>query len=88
MKTKDPQGTILVETKLGRAIAKKVLSTDFFFSTEFMYLAEQQGITVLELPVKSGPELRPSKVRLIRDGSRLALQTIRLAYRRRRRIRE
>ncbi len=81
MRTRDPQGSIFVSADLAAALEPAVGSTDFFFSTELVYLAERRGVPVTELPVEYPGGGRRSTVKPVRDTCRMLRQLVALRAR-------
>jgi len=79
MKTQDPNGTLFLRSDY-LPQAQKVLSNDYFFTTETVYFIEQIA-QVREMPVTLRPNLRASKVRIGRDGWKMLQQIWRLRSR-------
>ncbi|MDZ7914528.1 MAG: glycosyltransferase [Rhodococcus sp. (in: high G+C Gram-positive bacteria)] len=65
-RTKDPQGTFLVEGALLRSLAPHLSEPGFLFTTELDYAVELAGISPVELPVQLSASHRaqPSRVAL------------------------
>ncbi len=63
-RTRDPQGTFLVEGSFLRSLCASLVEPGFLFTTELDYAAELAGIRPLELPVKLSESHReqPSRV--------------------------
>ncbi|WP_374197748.1 glycosyltransferase [Rhodococcus sp. BP-107] len=63
-RTKDPQGTFLVDGLLLRALAPALTEPGFLFTTELDYAVELAGLRPLELPVRLSASHRdqPSRV--------------------------
>jgi dolichyl-phosphate beta-glucosyltransferase len=74
MKTADPQGTLFLRANYLNLV-DRIISPDYFFTTELVYFMEKQT-RVVEMPVNLSPERRASKVHLVRDGIK-ALKQIR-----------
>jgi len=79
MHTKDPHGTIFLRADHLNS-ADNIVSKDYFFSTELVYYMEQKS-KVIEMPITLKPEIRPSKVNLIVDGTKVLKQIIHLRLR-------
>lgn len=77
---KDSQGTILVGTDAARALLAQTRSRDFFFSVEFIYRAQKNGLTVREVPVKLNAGETESSVNLVRDGLAFLVKVIALRW--------
>jgi dolichyl-phosphate beta-glucosyltransferase len=52
MRTRDPQGTFVVEGEWLRAAAPRLTEPGYLLSTELCYLAERSGIRPVEVPVR------------------------------------
>lgn len=50
---KDTQGTFIIENKLAKNLAAVSISTQFFITTEFIYRALKNGVTIKEIPIKN-----------------------------------
>jgi glycosyltransferase involved in cell wall biosynthesis len=74
LRTADTQGTLLIRGDLVPDFLP-IRSNDFFFAVEIVDRAERFG-SVRELPVVLEAERRPSSVRLVRDGWKMARQLI------------
>ena len=70
----DSQGSILAPRKVVSTIIDKVLSRDYFFSTEFLFYSSRFGFQITELPVVMDRDRRKSKVRIWRDSYRMLRQ--------------
>lgn len=68
MTTRDCQGSAIVHTQAMRFLAPLITSTDYFFTTELIYFAEELGLQVEEVPVRFAGEKRPSTVRPCHHG--------------------
>jgi hypothetical protein len=88
MDVRDCQGTIFVRAPVAYGIRPQVTARGYFYTTEFVYLAQQQGESMLELPVTLQPAERKSTVRLFQDGLRMGAQLVALRYRTRQARRE
>lgn len=76
MRTRDPQGTFILDGDWARKIEPRLTEQGFLLSTELAYLAERQGIRPVEIPVRlrDSHDAHGSRVRLsdpIRMGLRL-----------------
>ena len=52
MRTRDPQGTLLVDGDLARELAGHAVEPGYLFTTELVYIVERAGIRPVELPVR------------------------------------
>lgn len=52
MRTRDPQGTFIVDGNWVRRVEPMLMESGFLLSTELCYLAERYGIRPLEVPVR------------------------------------
>ena len=52
MRTRDPQGTIIVDGNLAREVARHAEEPGFLFTTELIYIAERVGVPPTEVPVR------------------------------------
>jgi hypothetical protein len=77
----DTQGTVLVRTNDAKAILKEVRSRGFFFSTEFILIAQTKGLKIAEVPVRALNSRRSSSVKVGRDGATLFLKSLELKRR-------
>src|SRR5690606_33068342 len=75
MKTRDPQGSLIFRARWLKLHAL-CPANDFFFSTQFVYFLEREGAEVVEVPIAMQPDLRPSRVRPVRDGWRVFKQIL------------
>lgn len=73
MRVGDSQGSMFVRLDLAADIVTQVTARDFFYSTEFCYRVERGGNTIIEVPIKVVPEVRPSTVRPLKHGSQMAV---------------
>lgn len=71
---RDSQGTLLLETDLGRRLVRDVGADDYFFSLELVTLAARAGVAVTELPVKFHETDATSSVSLLRDAPTMLLR--------------
>lgn len=81
MRTTDSQGSFFVREDFAAELAPRVLTRDFFYTTELAYYAERSGEAPHELPVRLGAEIRGSTVRPFKHGAAMFLAL--LALRRR-----
>lgn len=56
MRTGDPQGTFLVHGDLIRGMCADLVEPGFLFTTELVYIVEQQGVRPVEVPVRLSAE--------------------------------
>lgn len=79
MQARDPQGSLLFKAKwlhlFGHCDA-----VDFFYTTQLVYWMEHEGASVVEIPVKTQQDFRPSRVRPLRDGWRVFRQIFHFAW--------
>ncbi len=82
-RTKDPQGTFLVEGKLLRTLAPSLVEPGFLFTTELDYAVELAGVKPIELPVRLSDSHRaqPSRV-AVADVVNMARGLVTLRHRR------
>lgn len=78
MRAEDPQGTLLFHPR-SLGMFKECRATNYFFSTELVYAFEKEKARVLEVPIILRPELRPSKINVLRDSVQILKQTWDLA---------
>ena len=82
MRTRDPQGTLILEGGLARELAKHAVEPGYLFSTELLYLAERNGIRPVELPVRLRESHRQHRSRIrIRDMVAMAAGLVRIRAR-------
>lgn len=74
IKTKDTQGSLFLRGDQV-AMVDKLRSEDYFITAEVVYYAEQIG-NVVEMPISLRPEIRSSKISLIKDGYKSLSQLI------------
>lgn len=55
MRTRDPQGTYVVNGEWIRGVEPRLTNSGFLITTEICYLAERSGIRPLEVPVRLSP---------------------------------
>lgn len=58
MRTGDPQGTLIIDGELGRALAPTLEEPGFLFTTELVHVVELMGIRPVEVPVRLRPAHR------------------------------
>lgn len=65
-RTRDPQGTFLVEGRFLRSVCESLVEPGFLFTTELDYAAELAGVAPVELPVRlsASHQAQPSRVTL------------------------
>ena len=78
MKVGDSQGSVFTRLDLAEIIVPKIQTRGFFYTTELCYYAEQEGETIVELPVVLTAGRRPSTVRPLKDGLAMAKELMRL----------
>lgn len=85
MRTRDPQGTLILDGDLARDLVKRTRETGFLFSTELVHVAECLGIRPVELPVRLADDhvTHASRVSLS-DVAAMAIGLVRLRFRHRR----
>lgn len=66
-RTRDPQGTFIVDGTLLRAVAPQLIEPGFLFTTELDYAVELAGVRPVELPVRLSESHRsePSRVAFV-----------------------
>lgn len=75
IKTKDTQGSLFLRgDQVG--MVDKLRSDDYFITAEVVYYSEQVG-NVVEMPINLRPEIRSSKISLLKDGYKSLAQLIR-----------
>ena len=79
IKTQDTQGSLFLRGDQ-LALRKFIQSNDYFFAVELIYFAEKYGL-VVEVPVHLQPEIRKSKVKLIKDGLLIIRQLLKFKQR-------
>lgn len=67
MRCLDPQGTIFIKPSILSELHENIQSTDFFYTTELIFIAELYNKKVIEVPIKMLPQVRPSSVKLLRN---------------------
>lgn len=85
MRTKDPQGTMVLDAELGRELVGRARETGFLFSTELVHLAERMGVVPMEMPVRlsSDEQQHASRVSVV-DAISMAGGLLRIRWRHRR----
>lgn len=81
MRARDCQGSIIIRAPLAAQLRELVRSRNYFYTTEFVFLAEKSGKPWIEVPVALAPDERKSTVSLLGDGARMGLQLLRLGLR-------
>jgi glycosyltransferase involved in cell wall biosynthesis len=76
---KDTQGTLFMHSNHVH-LFKELISQNYFLTTEIIYKLKKKT-RILEMPVTLNAEMRPSKVRLIRDGFSFIWQMLELRLR-------
>lgn len=79
IKTKDTQGTLFLRGDQ-LAIIDRLHSDDYFVTAELVYFSEKSG-KVMEMPVVLRPEIRSSKVSILKDGYKSLMQILKLRSR-------
>ena len=78
MRVGDSQGSVFTRLDLAAVIGPKIKTRGFFYTTELCYYAEQEGETIVELPVVLNADRRASTVRPFDDGLAMAKELMRL----------
>lgn len=79
MRVRDPQGTFFIRKDAAAALAKKIRSRGFFYTTELVYWAEQAGFAIREIPVRYIEESdRKSSVKIFKHGRQMFFQMLEL----------
>jgi glycosyltransferase involved in cell wall biosynthesis len=52
MRTRDPQGTFMLDGEWARSVAPRLTEPGFLLTTELVYLAESSGVRPVEVPVQ------------------------------------
>ena len=71
-RTRDPQGTLIVEGILARELAQHAVEPGYLFTTELIYIVERIGIYPTELPVRLRASHRDHRSR-IKPGDMAAM---------------
>jgi glycosyltransferase involved in cell wall biosynthesis len=79
VRTRDTQGVFFVREDVARNFLDRISARDFFFTTELTYRLERAGILPEEIPVVYAGEKRPSSVRIIKHGTAMILQMMKIA---------
>lgn len=74
MRTRDPQGTLIIEGDLARELAQLAVEPGYLFTTELVHLAERVGIRPVELPVRLRESHRRHRSRI--HGADMAAMAI------------
>jgi dolichyl-phosphate beta-glucosyltransferase len=74
MRVGDSQGSIFLRLDLAKALAPKIESRNFFYSTELCHLAERARERIIEIPVLLDQARRASTVRPLHDSMAMARQ--------------
>lgn len=82
MRVGDSQGSVFVRLDLAAELVPRIVSRDFFYSTELCHYAERAGETIEELPVVLEASARTSTVKPLKHGYDMARQLIALRQRR------
>jgi hypothetical protein len=77
-----------VRADLAAEVAPKVKARDFFYSTEFCHYVEHGGDRIVEVAIDVVPEVRPSSVKPLKDGTTMAKKLWELRGRTRREDKE
>lgn len=86
MRTGDSQGSFFIRLDVAVPLAHRIVSRDFFYTTELVYFAEREGEGVLEVPaVIEASQLVPgdTTVRAFEHGTAMLKQLVALRGRRR-----
>lgn len=78
MKVGDSQGSVFTRLDLAKVIVPKIQTRGFFYTTELCYYAEQEGETIVELPVVLNASRRASTVRPLKDGLAMVKELMRI----------
>jgi dolichyl-phosphate beta-glucosyltransferase len=82
IRTRDPQGTLIVDGGLAREVAQHAIEPGYLFSTELIYIAERLGIRPNEVPVKLRPSHRDHQSRITAgDMAAMAIGLLRIRAR-------
>lgn len=88
MRTRDPQGTFVLNGEWARGVVGKLTEPGFLLTTELAYLAEQDGIRPVEVPVRlRGQQTRGgSTINVVNDAYKMGigLFKVRAKHRKRR----
>jgi len=74
IKTKDTQGSLFLRGDQV-SIVDQLRSNDYFVTVEIVYFSEKNG-KVIEMPISLQPEMRSSKISLLKDGYKILAQLI------------
>ena len=78
MKVGDSQGSVFTRLDLAALIVPKIKTRGFFYTTELCYYGEQEGESIVELPVVLSAGRRASTVRPFKDGLAMAKELMRI----------
>lgn len=82
IRTRDPQGTLIVDGNLAREVAQHAVEPGYLFSTELIYIAERLGIRPTEVPVRLRPSHRDHQSRItLGDLAAMAIGLLRIRAR-------
>ena len=82
MRTRDPQGTLIVDGRLVRELAQRAPEAGFLFTTELVYLVERIGVHPLEVPVRLSRSHQIHRSRISgRDALSMTIGLVRLRVR-------
>lgn len=82
VRTRDPQGTLIVDGNLAREVARHAVEPGYLFSTELIYIAERVGIRPTEVPVRLRASHRDHASRLkASDMAAMAIGLLRMRAR-------
>ena len=83
MKTGDSQGSFFIRLDVAVPLAHRVVSRDFFYTTELVHFAEAMADGVVEVPAVIDPsqQLGISSVKPLRDGTAMLKQLVALRRR-------
>lgn len=79
IKTKDTQGTLFLRGDQV-SVVERLRSDDYFITVEIVYFSENSG-KVSEMPVVLRPEIRSSKISILKDGYKSLRQLIKFRQR-------
>lgn len=81
MRVKDSQGTIFIRTSDAQRLLPELQEGAYFFSTELLALAQQDGLAIAEVPVDYSAPREGSKVNPIEDSLAMFKGLLRLRTR-------
>jgi hypothetical protein len=82
MRTRDPQGTLMVDGSLARQVAQHAVEPGYLFTTELIYIAERVGMRPIEMPVRLRASHRDHRSRInVGDMTAMAIGLLRLRAR-------